>query len=494
MKNIFILTFILLLQFTAFSQVVQWQYHSYHHINQNEDKAYAVTQTIDGGYVFAGRYGTNGLNNGDIYFARLDSAGILVWQKIYSGSSGDEVRSIKQLADGSLIASGFTWDFGDTSGNYYKNILMKLDSSGDTLWTKRFGSPGVIIGEGLGSSVDTTDDGGFVLVGKYINGINGNDFYVVKTNANGDSLWTKLYGGSGSDIPRAVRITSDGGFIIAGTTKSFGVNPAMGNMWLIKTNSSGDTMWTKTFGGTGAEDCYSVRQTKDGGYIMAGRTGNDIYVVKADSNGIQQWAKSYPLAGPNDAGRDIIQTSDGGYALAGLRTATHGYYLLYPQLMYVLKLNNAGVQQWEKELGYDNTPNGAAGYAIQETKDKGLIVAGFNQPDTAATGTEDLRAFIVKFAPLIFTGEKNMLPVTTGCSIYPNPFSETATVSLVQAIQGEKFFDLYNLTGQKLWSKRIGEDETRILINRNKLESGIYFYELKSTQSNHKYRGKIIVQ
>jgi len=475
------------------AQNVQWQYYNYHHAPLNEDKAYAITETSDGGYVFAGRYGTNGYGNADLYFAKLNAAGSPVWFKVYSGTSGDEAKAIKQLSDGSFIVAGYTWDFGTPSGTYYKSILIKLNPTGDTVWTKRFYSQGILAPDGLGCSVDTTDDGGFVLAGKFANGANGNDFFIVKTNANGDSLWARKYGGSGSDIPRVVRKTTDGGFIIAGTTKSFGTNTAFGNIWLVKTNSTGDTTWTRVIGSTDAEECYSINETTDDGYILTGRKGNDIYVVKTDRDGFQQWEKTYPHAGPNDVGRDIIQTSDGGYALAGLRTATHGYYLLFPQLMYVLKMDKNGIKEWEKELGYDNSPNGSGGYCIRETSDKGLIVAGFNQPDTAAGGSEDIRAFIVKFSPLVYTGEKNIYTVTD-CRVSPNPFTETAVVNLPENLTGEKQFDLYDISGRIIWNSRINEEEKQISLNRNHLSPGIYFYELRSDLKQSPYRGKIIVR
>src|SRR5690606_38220188 len=95
-----------------------------------------------------------------------------------------------------------------------------------------------------------------------------NDFYLVKTDANGDSVWTKTYGGSGSDVARSVQQTEDGGYIVAGTTKSFGNNPALGNIWLLKLDATGDTIWTRTIGGANEEEGYSVKQTADRGYIL----------------------------------------------------------------------------------------------------------------------------------------------------------------------------------------------------------------------------------
>src|SRR5436190_1308633 len=127
MKNIYLFLLLTLISFNLLAQNTDWQFHTYHHDQFNEDKAYAITSTHDGGYVFAGKYGTNGTGNGDILIGKLSSSGSLLWSKVIGDTLGDEARSIKELPDGSFIVSGFTFRLGgvnkDTS---YKNLLMKL--------------------------------------------------------------------------------------------------------------------------------------------------------------------------------------------------------------------------------------------------------------------------------------------------------------------------------------------------------------------------------
>jgi len=501
MKKIYLLSFIALWQFVQVNaQNTDWQFHSYYHDPFNEDKAYGVTPTSDGGFVYVGKYGTNGNGNADIYVSKLNSSDMTVWTKIYSDSLGDEGRSIKELSDGSFIVSGFTFRMGDTTGaSSYKNLLMKLDSNGDSLWTRQFKSSGVALGDGFGGCVEKTFDGGFVLVGKFPNGGNGNDFCLAKANANGDSVWTKLYGSTGSDIARSVVQTADSGFIISGTTKSYGPNAATGNMWLIKTNSTGNTMWTKVIGSANEEECFMARPTMDGGYILAGRTGNnstsssDLFVVKTDANGDSLWSKTFGNPIDNDFGRDIVQTADHGYALIGSRVATHGYSLLFPQLMYVVKMDSMGTKQWDKELGYDGSPNGANGLSIANTPDGGLVAAGFNQVDSLA-GVEDIRAFVVKFSPLPTAIPSLLKETVAGSLVYPNPFNETATISIPAKMTGSATLDIYNATGQKVMSRNIDGGITNVTISKKELSLGMYFYELHSVKDDARFRGKFIAE
>ncbi len=502
MNKIKLLFLLVFLNINLNAQQVVWEFHSEHVVPQNEYKAYSITETYDGGYVFAGRSGANGTGIGNFYIGKVNSAGSLQWEKDFGATFSDELRAIKELPDSNLIALGFTVHYGDDSdSSYVKNILLKLTPQGDTICTKRYYFSGNLIGEGMGCSIALTDDGGFVFTSKTVNGSNGNDFLLVKTDENGDTLWTRKYGGSGADIPRSVIRTSGGGYMVAGTTKSFGINPPMGNFWLIKTDSNGDTLWTKTIGGAEEEECFSVKQTKDKGYILAGRSGNNssaasnLYVVKTDSLGNVEWNKTFGNPYDNDAGRDIIQTKDGGYALAGGRTATHGYYLLFPTLMYVMKMDSLGNEQWNIELGYDNTPNGAYGYSLLESGNGNLVAAGYDQPASPYSGTEDIRAFVVKLPQNQPVSAKTLSGRKPTVFLYPNPFSEMAFINIPQEIKQDALIILYNMEGKKMLSRIIEKDKFRISIGKNELSPGMYFYLLSEKgNSGNSHKGKIIIQ
>ena len=164
---------------------------------------------------------------------------------------------------------------------------MKTNASGDTLWTRTYG--GTRIEEGY--SVRQTTDGGYIVAG-YTNSFGGarnSDAYLIKTNASGDTLWTRIYGATDYDVAGSVQQTSDGGYIVAGMTYPFWYLGT--DLWLIKTNASGDTLWTKIYGGQSGDEGNSVQQTSDGGYIVAGSTASfgagasDVYLIKTDADG-----------------------------------------------------------------------------------------------------------------------------------------------------------------------------------------------------------------
>jgi hypothetical protein len=170
-------------------------------------------------------------------------------------------------------------------------------------------------------SVQRTSDGGYILAGyTYSFGAGGFDIFLIKTDANGNIIWAKTYGGTDWDVARSVQQTSDGGYIVAGWTRSFGTGYY--DIFLIKTDANGNIIWAKAYGGTNNDTAYSVQQTSDGGYIVAGRTGSfgagglDIFLIKTDANGNIQWAKTYGGTDWDEA-FSVQQTSDGGYIVAG---------------------------------------------------------------------------------------------------------------------------------------------------------------------------------
>ena len=211
------------------------------------------------------------------------SAYAVAFAKTYGGTGYDHASSVQQTSDGGYIIVGTTHSFGAGDLDIF---LIKTDANGDRIWAKTYG--GTDRDEGY--SVQQTSDGGYILAGLTESfGVGGGDIFLIKTDANGNVQWAKTYGGAYWDFASSVQQTSDGGYIIAGTTRSFGAGGY--DILLIKTDANGNIIWAKTYGGASDEGASSVQQTSDGGYIVAGYTwsfsagSSDIFLIKTDASG-----------------------------------------------------------------------------------------------------------------------------------------------------------------------------------------------------------------
>ncbi|MEO0248734.1 MAG: hypothetical protein ABIN58_04180, partial [candidate division WOR-3 bacterium] len=279
------------------------------------EEAFSIAQTQDGGYVLAGLTWSFGLGYGDLIVLKLKSDGSLSWAKTYEGTSYDYVESIVPTQDGGYIVSGATESFG---AGFTDFLVLKLKSDGNLSWAKTFGGT-----EDDGdASIIQTQDGGYLVVGMTMSfGAGLTDILVLKLSSDGSLSWAKTFGGKSRDEPYSITQAQDGGYVIAGLTMSSGAGNA--DYLLLKLSSDGSLSWAKTFGGTGNDGAESITQTQDGGYVVAGRTqsfgaGNDdLLILKINSSGSLSWARTY--GGKSyDYANSIIQTQDGGYAVAGI--------------------------------------------------------------------------------------------------------------------------------------------------------------------------------
>ena len=217
-------------------------------------------------------------------FTEYAHAQVVRFARTYGGMNDDRAWFVLQTTDGGYIVAGYTNSFGAGSGDVF---LVKTDANGNVQWAKTYGGTG---GE-IAHSVQQTSDGGYIVAGYTTSfGAGWGDAFLVKTDANGNVQWAKTYGSTGDEYIITVQQTSDGGYIGAGATSSFGAGGL--DFFLIKTDANGNLQWAKTYGGTGLDSVYySVQQTSDGGYIVAGYTtsfgagGEDIFLVKTDANG-----------------------------------------------------------------------------------------------------------------------------------------------------------------------------------------------------------------
>jgi hypothetical protein len=346
------------------------------------DEGLCVWLTSDGGYLISGSTESFGVGMTDVYLIKIDSLGDTAWTKAYGGADFECGQSVQQTLDSGCIIAGYTESFGAGLLDVY---LVKTDASGDTQWTRTYGGPSY----DCAYSVQQTQDSGYIVAG-YTESFGAGllDVYLVKTDASGDTQWTRTYGGSSYDCAYSVQQMQDGGYIIAGYTESFGEGGQ--DIYFVRTDASGDTLWARTYGGPNYDCGYSVRETPAGGYVGGGYTESfgaglrDVYLVWTDSSGNTIWLDTY--GGTDyDCAYSVLPTMDGGYLVAGY-TESWGAGL---SDVYSIKIDSLGGAVWTREYGgrlYDY------GRCLEQTPDSGFAIAGI----TSSFGAGEEDVYLVK--------------------------------------------------------------------------------------------------
>jgi len=286
--------------------------------------------------------------------------------KTIGGSGEEEGSDIIEAIDGGYILLGSTTT---NSNGKYDILLKKTDENGNVEWTKNIGG----IGADGGKSIKKTNDNGYIIIGgtRSYSDKNNGDIYLVKTDKFGNTQWYKTFGGQNYDNGYYVEQTADNGFVLLGYTNYVGTAPC--NMYLIKTDSEGNEVWNKTFGTTDFRIGYSLKQTKDKGFIIIGEKAEyydsknrDMYVIKTDSLGNEIWSKTF---GDNnfDSGRDVVIDENESFVFLG-GTSSHGN-----GDVYLLKTDKDGNLLWSKTYGGTNADDGEA---ICKTNENGYAITG----------------------------------------------------------------------------------------------------------------------
>jgi Mg-chelatase subunit ChlD len=295
-------------------------------------------------------------------------------------SGTDSASSVQQTGDGGYIIAGTTDSYGAGQDDAW---LIKTDSDGNELWNRTFGGPK----DDSTYSVQQTTDGGYIIAGTTESyGAGQDDAWLIKTDSSGNKLWDKTFGGPKDDSTNSVQQTTDGGYIIAGTTCSYSdADPC--DAWLIKTDSSGNKLWDKTLKlsyyqeGFGSR-AYSVQQTTDGGYIVGCPWGEsedrDVYLTKVDANGNTLWMKPFHKPQSSRTACSVQQTTDGGYIIVGnsLIYITTGISVENYEISWLIKTDTSGNLLWDKTFGKTEHGEYMSANSIRQTSDGGYIIAG----------------------------------------------------------------------------------------------------------------------
>ncbi len=437
----------------------------------DKDEGWSIQQTTDGGYLVVGtsRSFTEGIPH--FYAIKINNKGELLWTNRFFAQVDNWGKYGRETPDKGYIILAET--YSETESTVW---LIKFSESGDTLWTNNI----KITGFFETFALNMVSDGGFIIIG-YHESSSGTDVWLIRTNSFGDTLWTKMIGGPNSQSGWNVEQTTDGGFIIAANTES-GISGEDCDWWLVKTNSLGDTIWTKTFGGDSTDWMESVRQTSDGGYVLSGYTKSfgpgkqNLWIIKTNANGDTLWTKTYGDSGLYWSG-SLQQTNDDGYIIAGAVQKN----INEDVDIFIMRLNRNGKCLWTKIIGGE-----ADDYAssIDITNDNGYVILG----NTNSFGAGNYDIYIIKLAPDLTDvnqSDKILPDQFIVQQNYPNPFNSTTNLCFQLPVSCQVKLEVYTILGQKVETV-LNEYKTagyyKIKFNANHLTSGVYIYRISTPQ------------
>ena len=435
-------------------------------------EGYCVIETSDHGYLIVGKT-LKYFPDSDILFLKTDSIGDTLWTKTFRYPNGDVGYSVRQTPDSGFIIVGVSSSNGAGWGDVW---LIKTNANGDTLWTKTFGGNSPDIGK----CVQITSDRGFIIVGSTSSyGAGGIDVLLIKTDSNGDTLWTKTYGGVDDDWGDYVQQTSDSGYIIVGGSVSFNT-ARRGELWLIKIDSNSDTLWTKTYPGYIYGNC--VLETSDGYIISATRTYYPVLekysgcLIKTNFSGDTLWTKIVLQIGEKSVNRcpSVTMTYNDCYLISG-SVWILGRSIYPSNSGYILMADVNGNVVWTKELCQSMWYRSSINSAVQ-TSDGGYV----------ATGSYRDSLFLAKVAPSITGLKKSEDVIAKDYSLfqnYPNPFNPSTTIEFDLPKTSEVTLKVFNILGEEvasLVSDRLSAGSYSYEWDASKLASGVYLYRLQA--------------
>jgi hypothetical protein len=334
-----------------------------------DDKAAGIVVSSDGGYAIAGTTSSFGAGGSDFWLIKIDENGNMEWNMTYGGTESDVAAALVCTADGGYALAGVTSSDGNGETDFW---LVKVDSSGNVQWNRTFGGQT----DDVATCVIQTSDGGYAVAGYWLEDDSSEDALMVKTDSLGNVEWTRTYGGAGGESIYSVVQTSEGGYALAGVSTSYN-DEGKPDFWLVKTDSNGIMEWNKTYTEQNTDCAKSLVQTSDGGYTMAGFVRqaiiapSDVWVIKVDSAGNSVWnvtwqSVEYALV------NCMIQTGDGGCVVSGATSDLNGFMNL-TSFMFLIKIDADGTMKWMKMFNGFGDNNSLF---VAQTETDGYALAG----------------------------------------------------------------------------------------------------------------------
>jgi hypothetical protein len=435
------------------------------------ESVYSI-QKLPTGYVLAGYTSSYGAGNGDFWLIRTDLNGDSLWTRTYGDHDAQLGKHVIVSSDGDFVMTGRH----EKSGLPRLNVwLVKPDANGNSPLYNSYGETY----DEFGECIVEADDGGFAIAGYVDHSSVGTsyDVLLVRTNAGADSLWIRSYGGTGNDEAYHVDVTNDGGFVVAGWTGSFGAGHQ--DVWLIRTDANGDTLWTRTYGGTRYDYGYCVRATDDGGFVVAGKTFSygagdyDMYLVKTNADGDVEWTGTY--GGTKEEVAWDVRVVNNGYVLVGTTETLDGL----DTNVFVVRTNLLGDTLWTKSIV---APGYQEGNSIVACDDGGYAIAAITKTDFIAAH----KAWLVKLGsdPTgVATPGGPLLKPAILKQNHPNPFNPTTTIEYALPAAGRVLITVHDAAGRKLTT--LVDDygtpgEHIVPWEARGLASGVYFVRLNA--------------
>jgi len=438
------------------------------------EQAHSVMQTSDGGYILVGDQSTGGMNP-DIYIVKTNEFGDTTWTRIYERTYSSIARAVLETSDGFLVAGS---DVVTIAPGRFDFFLMKIDYQGDTVWTRTYGGSK----DEQAFDLKATPGGGYILCGQ-AEEVGGGEmsYWLVKTSSSGDSIWAKKYGRGPDDrlYGKSVQVTSDGGYIIAGYVDDRTVGTSADYIYLVKTGA--DTVsWTKSIDLPGSELAYDVQEVSDGFVIVGhsntlGTGGWEIFLLKTDTLGNELWTRTYGDSSDERA-YSVEKMADDGFLICGMTRSMGAGSSDY----YLIRTDSLGDTLWTRTYGGTSSDEA---FDAHPTDDGGYVIAGYSQSYTA--GWADF--FLVK------TNADGLVPIVQGRDMeviqsihlyqnYPNPFNPVTTIEFQTPNTDLVSIKIYDILGREittLLDKIVPAGWHQVHWDASNIPSGVYLYRLQ---------------